>query len=70
VADLLGNIGPLERAIWSGLHYSAYPSLILRIKFVPEPSGWGVLIAGAGFLLVLYWLQGRGSRLLQVQAKS
>jgi hypothetical protein len=43
---------------------------ILRIKFVPEPSRWGVLVAGAGFLLVLYWLQGRGSRLLQVQAKS
>jgi hypothetical protein len=27
---------------------------ILRIKFVPEPSGWVVLIAGVGFLMVLY----------------
>jgi hypothetical protein len=27
---------------------------ILRIKFVPEPSGWVVLITGVGFLMVLY----------------
>jgi hypothetical protein len=27
---------------------------ILRIKFVPEPSGWVVLMAGVGFLVVLY----------------
>jgi hypothetical protein len=27
---------------------------ILRIKFVPEPSGWGVLVAGVGLLVVLY----------------
>ena len=27
---------------------------ILRIKFVPEPSGWAVLVAGVGFLIVLH----------------
>ena len=27
---------------------------ILRIKFVPEPSGWMMLLAGAGFLAALY----------------
>jgi hypothetical protein len=27
---------------------------ILRIKFVPEPSGWVVLMAGVGLLSVLY----------------
>jgi hypothetical protein len=26
---------------------------ILRIKFVPEPSGWVMLAAGAGFLIVV-----------------
>jgi hypothetical protein len=28
---------------------------ILRIKFVPEPSGWMMLAVGVGFLMVLYW---------------
>jgi hypothetical protein len=32
---------------------------ILRIKFVPEPSGWVMLVAGVGFLMVLYWRQSR-----------
>jgi hypothetical protein len=27
---------------------------ILRIKFVPEPSGWVMLVAGVGFLVMLY----------------
>jgi hypothetical protein len=27
---------------------------ILRIKFVPEPSGWVMLVTGVGFLMVLY----------------
>jgi hypothetical protein len=27
---------------------------ILRIKFVPEPSGWVVLVAGIGILALLY----------------
>jgi len=27
---------------------------ILRIKFVPEPSGWVTLVVGMGFLVVLY----------------
>jgi hypothetical protein len=27
---------------------------ILQIKFVPEPSGWGMLVVGVGFLMVLY----------------
>jgi len=27
---------------------------ILRVKFAPEPSGWMMLVAGAGFLIVLY----------------
>jgi len=26
---------------------------ILRIKFVPEPSGWGMLIAGVGLLMTV-----------------
>jgi hypothetical protein len=43
---------------------------ILKIKFVPEPPGWAMLLAGAGFLLVLNRLQGWGSRVLQVRAKS
>ncbi len=33
---------------------------ILRIKFVPEPSGWGMLSAGLGLLVVLYRVRGRG----------
>jgi hypothetical protein len=37
---------------------------ILRIKFVPEPSGWGVLVVGVGFLGVLYRRHDRRSRLL------
>ncbi len=32
---------------------------ILRIKFVPEPSGWVVLVAGLGVLAVLYRLRTR-----------
>jgi hypothetical protein len=32
---------------------------ILRIKFVPEPSGWVVLVAGIGLLVVLYRVRGR-----------
>jgi hypothetical protein len=27
---------------------------ILRIKFVPEPSGWGMLVAGMALLSVVY----------------
>jgi hypothetical protein len=27
---------------------------ILRIKFVPEPSGWVMLVTGVGLLMVLY----------------
>jgi hypothetical protein len=27
---------------------------ILRVKFVPEPSGWVMLVAGVGLLGVLY----------------
>jgi len=30
---------------------------ILRIKFVPEPSGWMVLVAGVGFLMVFRLLR-------------
>jgi hypothetical protein len=32
---------------------------ILRIKFVPEPSGWVMLVGGVAFLMVLYRRQGR-----------
>jgi hypothetical protein len=32
---------------------------ILRIKFVPEPSGWVMLVAGVGVLLMLYRWHGR-----------
>jgi hypothetical protein len=32
---------------------------ILRIKFVPEPSGWVMLVAGIGLLVVLYRVRGR-----------
>jgi hypothetical protein len=32
---------------------------ILRVKFVPEPSGWVVLMAGIGLLVVLYRARGR-----------
>jgi hypothetical protein len=32
---------------------------ILRIKFVPEPSGWVVLVTGIGLLVVLYRVRGR-----------
>ena len=35
---------------------------ILRIKFVPEPSGWVVLVAGLGVLAVLYRLRTRRYR--------
>ena len=33
---------------------------ILRLQFVPEPSGWGMLSAGLGLLVVLYRVRGRG----------
>ncbi len=32
---------------------------ILRIKFVPEPSGWVMLVVGIGMLVVLYRVRGR-----------
>jgi len=32
---------------------------ILRIKFIPEPSGWTMLSAGLGLLVVLYRVRGR-----------
>jgi hypothetical protein len=35
---------------------------ILRIKFVPEPSGWIVLAAGLGLLGVLYRVRTRRYR--------
>jgi hypothetical protein len=35
---------------------------ILRIKFVPEPYGWGMLAAGLGLLTVLYRVQTRRHR--------
>jgi hypothetical protein len=35
---------------------------ILRIKFVPEPSGWVVLVAGLGFLMVFYRVRTRRHR--------
>lgn len=35
---------------------------ILKLKFVPEPSGWVVLIAGLGVLTVLYKLRTRRYR--------
>ena len=33
---------------------------ILRIKFVPEPSGWVMLVAGVGFLVTVSKLRRRG----------
>ena len=33
---------------------------VLKIKFVPEPSGLGMLSAGLGLLVVLYRVRGRG----------
>jgi hypothetical protein len=32
---------------------------ILRIKFVPEPQTWAVLVAGVSLLAVGYWMRGR-----------
>jgi hypothetical protein len=35
---------------------------ILRIKFIPEPSGWTMLIAGMASLCVFSWLGGRETK--------
>jgi hypothetical protein len=32
---------------------------ILRIKFVPEPSGWEMLVAGVVLLGLFFWSSGR-----------
>jgi hypothetical protein len=48
------NIAPFGLTAGRGLHFPAYLSLILRIMFVPERSGWGMLVAGVGLLMVLY----------------
>ncbi len=56
---MLGRSGwdfPDRRGSWDR-HTGAIG--ILRIKFVPEPSGWVMLVAGVGFLMVLYWRQSR-----------
>jgi hypothetical protein len=67
---LLGNIAPFELTVGISIHFPAYLSLILRIKFVPEPSEWVMLVAGFGSLIVLYRRHDRGPRLLQRRAKS
>ena len=50
---------PDRSAPW-GRHTGAIG--ILKLKFVPEPSGWVVLIAGLGVLTVLYKLRTRRYR--------